>query len=104
MIPCNVRMRGIRCRPYVPLFECNCEIASNYIFKYIKYIMKVIFFTGFHAGRMHERQIEKHVSTIEFGWLRLGALGSVDSNHSPNPNNKPNPDPNLNLTSTLTPS
>ena len=53
---------------------------------------------------MHERQIEKHVSTIEFGWLRLGALGSVDSNHGPNPNDKPNPDPNPNLTSTLTPS
>ncbi len=66
--------------------------------------MKVTFFTVFHAGRMHERQNEKHVSTIEFGWLSLGALGSVDSNHSPNPNNKPNPDPNPNLTSTLTPS
>ena len=64
-------------------------------------------FTVFYAGRMHERQNEKHVSTIEFGWiyrLRVGALGSVDPNHSPNPNNKPNTDPNPNLTSTLTPS
>ena len=26
-------------------------------------------FTVFHAGRMHERQNEKHVSTIEFGWI-----------------------------------
>ena len=55
---------------------------------------------------MHERQNEKHVSTIEFGWIgfRFGALGSVDPNHSPNPNNKPNNAPNPNLTSTLTPS
>ena len=40
-------------------------------------------------------------------WLdmfRVGALGSVDRNHSPNPNNKPNTAPNPNLTSTLTPS
>ena len=29
-------------------------------------------FTVFHAGRMHERQNEKHVSTIEFGWIGLG--------------------------------
>ena len=72
MIPCNVRMRGIRVVGHILLFECNCEIASNYIFKYIKYIMKVTFFTVFHAGRMHERQNEKHVSTIEFGWLGLG--------------------------------
>ena len=33
--------------------------------------MKVTFFTVFHAGRMHERQNEKHFSTIEFG-LVLG--------------------------------
>ena len=55
---------------------------------------------------MHERQNEKHVSTIEI-WLdrfRVEALGSVDPNHSPNPNNTPNTDPNPNLTSTLTPS
>ena len=53
--------------------------------------MKVTFFTVFHAGRMHERHNEKHVSTIEFGWLGLG-LGLwvvLTLNHSPNPNNKP---------------
>ena len=29
-------------------------------------------FTVFYAGRMHKRQNEKHVSTIEFGWIGLG--------------------------------